>query len=150
MANQTKAQLEARVAELEAQLAAKPDVKALADKDAQIAKLRAGMDANKFVPQPIKGTFEVEIKAGANKKVKKTFKWKDGHLAIRVPGDLGIPVATSTRLSTEGIMELAQNGKISDKYVEMSPAIKSMNQEDAKWLLQHFAAMQYGGLIEVK
>ena len=102
-------------------------------------KLREGMDAGRFIPKSIEGTFTAVWKDPAGKEVKKKMKFKDGHVAIRVPG--------GARVSTIGFMQLANKGECQEQYLQESPELANWNQEQAQAYLTKLTQMGYGYLV---
>lgn len=134
---------EAQKARKEAQEAANDRAKILTAKeasDAEAAKLRAGMDAKKFVPKSIPGTFKVKLKTPAGETIEKTMKFKDGAVAVRL--------ADGSRVSTLGLMQLAETGEADEQYLKQGPALQKVTQEKAKARLTFLTQIQYGQLEE--
>lgn len=125
--------------------------KKIADLEAELKKAQASLEKAKTqnkalkvaneagAPLPIEGTFEVvKSEKGEAKTVKLGFK--DGHKFIRDK--------QGTIYLTEGVIKIANTGKIDDETAEQFTTLKSLNKESAKAILQHLADLEYTGLKE--
>ena len=116
--------------------------------EAQSEKLRKGMDPKEFVPETIKGTFTAKWKTPSGEEVTKKMKFKDGHKAVRLSNELTKNTNGGNRVSTEGLMQLANAGKVDAKILEGSPLLKNLSKEQAQDYLTHLTQIQYGYLVE--
>lgn len=127
----------------EAEIKALQERAARADQlEKENAKLREGMDTGKFVPEEIPGTFKAEWKKPDGKTATKTMRFKAGSKHVRIKG--------GTEVSSVGLMQLANKGKVEEKYLKEYPSLGKMTQEAAKEWLTHLAKINYGLIEEVK
>jgi hypothetical protein len=123
--------------------------KKIADLEAKLEKAQSALTAAKTqnkalkvaneagAPLPVEGTFEVvKSEKGEAKTVKLGFK--DGHKFIRDN--------QSTIYLTEGVIKIANTGKIDEETAEQYTTLKSLTKESAQAILQHLADLEYTGL----
>jgi molecular chaperone GrpE (heat shock protein) len=123
--------------------------KKIADLEAELKKAQASFEKAKTqnkalkvanesgAPLPVEGTFEVvKSEKGEAKTVK--YGFKDGHKFIRDN--------QSTIFLTEGVIKIANTGKIDEETAEQYTTLKSLTKESAQAILQHLADLEYTGL----
>lgn len=122
------------------------DDKKIASLQAQLAELNAENEKLKASAEsgsqalPVQGSFTAKVYEKGDM-VNKKFGFKDGFKFIRNN--------QATIFSTEGVIKIANTGKIDDKTAAQYPALASLTQESAQSLLQLLVDLEYAGLKTV-
>lgn len=106
---------------------------------AENAKMRAALDSGENLPAEVPGDIELSWQKPDGKTHKATYKFTPGHRAVRLKD--------GARVSSAGLLQLANDGKVEDKYLQESAALGRVTQEQAIARLTALAQMKYAYFV---